>query len=399
MKTNWQTKKLDDVCELITRGVSPRYTGQHGIPVLNQKCIRDHRINYQLARLHDDQNKFVNEIKSIKGGDVLINSTGVGTLGRVAQVIATPLIKTTIDSHVSIVRSKKDIFCHDFFAWLLINKEDEIAQKGEGCGGQIELSRETLKNIFVTYPESLTYQHRIVKILDEVFEKIAKAKKNAEKNLRNAKELFEAYLNSVFANPGKDWEYCFLNDHVKFIDYRGKTPKKTTSGVRLITAKNIKMGYLQKEPEEFIDIKDYAGWMTRGIPKKGDILFTTEAPLANVAQLDTDEKVAFAQRTIIFQSDHNKLDSIFLKYLLLSAPIQKKIIEKGTGATVKGIKASLLKQIPIYFPSLNHQHHIVTHLDALSTQTRKLEAIYKQKLTSLEELKKSVLKKAFSGEL
>ena len=84
----------------------------------------------------------------------------------------------------------------------------------------------------------------------------------------------------------------------------------------------------------------------------------------------------------------------------MSDPFQKKIIEKGTGATVQGIKARLLKKIEIYFPkSISEQKAIVKKLDALSDQTKKLEEIYKQKLTDLEELKKSVLKKAFAGEL
>src|SRR5258708_31606806 len=107
------------------------------------------------------------------------------------------------------------------------------------------------------------------------------------------------------------------------------------------------MGYLQEAPREFVAPKSYASWMTRGIPQRGDILFTTEAPLANVAQLDTDDKVVFAQRIIIMQPEVTRLDRTFLKYLLLSEPVQKRIHAKGTGATVKGIKASLLKRIEI----------------------------------------------------
>ena len=140
----------------------------------------------------------------------------------------------------------------------------------------------------------------------------------------------------------KGWQTKTLGDVCRFIDYRGKTPEKTTSGLRLITAKNVKMGYLQETPMEFVAPKSYDGWMTRGIPKMGDVLFTTEAPLANVAQLDTEEKVVFAQRIIVLQPSENNLDRTFLKYLLLSDLAQQRIHEKGTGATVKGIKASLL---------------------------------------------------------
>jgi len=162
----------------------------------------------------------------------------------------------------------------------------------------------------------------------------------------------------------KGWRSCPLEEVVRFIDYRGRTPKKTESGMRLITAKNVKTGYLQIEPREFVDPDIYDEWMTRGIPKKGDVLFTTEAPLGNVAQLDTAEKVVFAQRIIVMQPDRKVLDATFLKYLLLSGLMQKRIHEQGTGATVKGIKAKLLKKIPIPFPaSLAEQKQIVAILD------------------------------------
>jgi type I restriction enzyme S subunit len=160
------------------------------------------------------------------------------------------------------------------------------------------------------------------------------------------------------------------------------------------------MGYLHESPAEFIATKTYESWMTRGIPRKGDVLFTTEAPLANVAQLNTADKVAFAQRIIIMQPTVQNLDSTFLKYLLLSGPVQQSIRAKGTGATVQGIKASLLKTVEICFPnSLSEQGRIVAQLDALSTETSRLESLYRQKLTALAALKSSLLHQAFSGAL
>ena len=97
------------------------------------------------------------------------------------------------------------------------------------------------------------------------------------------------------------WEICDLEKYIRLIDYRGRTPKKTDAGVKLITAKNVKLGYLQEKPEEFIAEDNYEVWMRRGIPNFGDVIFTTEAPLANVAQSNTYDKVAFAQRTIVIQ--------------------------------------------------------------------------------------------------
>jgi type I restriction enzyme, S subunit len=227
-----------------------------------------------------------------------------------------------------------------------------------------------------------------------------RARANTEKNLQNARALFESHLQAVVTQGGEEWVETTIGEHIRFIDYRGKTPEKTAAGLRLITAKNVKMGYLQEAPMEFVAPEQYDTWMTRGFPRLGDVLFTTEAPLANVAQLDTDEKVVFAQRIIIMQPVATKLDSTFLKYLLLSQPVQQRIHAQGTGATVKGIKASLLKTVQISFPkSVAKQQEIVAKLDALSDETQRLESLYQQKLTALDALKKSLLHQAFSGQL
>ena len=266
-----------------------------------------------------------------------------------------------------------------------------------GLIGGVSINK--FKGLSIILPP-LPEQQRIVSILDEAFAGIATATANAEKNLANARELFESYLQLVFSNKGENWIESTVGETIRFIDYRGKTPQKTNHGLRLITAKNVKMGFLQHEPMEFVSPNTYESWMTRGIPQRGDILFTTEAPLANVAQLDTEDRVVFAQRIIIMQADKTKLDNTFLKYLLLSQPVQQRIHNKGTGATVKGIKASLLKTIEISYPkSIAEQLNIVAKLDELALETKRLEAIYQQKLNALEELKKSILNQAFSGQL
>jgi type I restriction enzyme S subunit len=193
-----------------------------------------------------------------------------------------------------------------------------------------------------------------------------------------------------------EWQTKTLGNVCRFIDYRGRTPEKTDSGLRLITAKNVKMGFLQKEPFEYVKPDSYDGWMTRGIPQKGDVLFTTEAPLANVAQLDTDEKVVFAQRIIILQPKGHDLDRAFLKYLILSDAAQNRIREKGTGATVQGIKASLLKTIEISFPPLPEQQRIVTILDEAFADIAIAKANTEKNLQNARALFESHLQSVFT---
>ena len=401
MKRPWRTDKLGEVCSFLNRGISPKYTEDGGICILNQKCIRNHRVGFEPSRRHDANAKTVGGDRLVRAGDVLVNSTGTGTLGRVAQLREDPPEPTTVDSHVTIVRPKAGKFHPEFFGYMLVVIEDAIKKAGEGCGGQTELARSVLADSFsVHYPESLPEQQRIVGILDEAFEGIATAKANAEKNLQNARALFESHLQSAFTQKEGGWLASTIGEHIRFIDYRGKTPHKTDCGLRLITAKNVKMGYLRMAPQEFVAPESYDGWMTRGIPRCGDVLFTTEAPLANVAQLDTAERVVVGQRIITMQPDPKTLDCTFLKYLLMSQPVQQRIHAKGTGATVKGIKASLLRTVEIAFPvSLDDQRRIVGQLDSLTRETQRLESIHQRKLAALESLRKALLHQAFAGAL
>ena len=177
-----------------------------------------------------------------------------------------------------------------------------------------------------------------------------------------ASEAFEP--EDSYIQVPASWSYCRLGNLAKFIDYRGKTPNKVESGVRLITAKNVRQGYINREPEEFVTREDYDLWMTRGFPRVGDMLFTTEAPLGNIALIDITEKFALAQRVICFQLHKQDLGR-YLKIALMSNQVQQQFESESTGMTATGIKASNLKEIPIPIPPLAEQHRIVAKVDAL----------------------------------
>jgi type I restriction enzyme S subunit len=326
-------------------------------------------------------------------GTILFPKSGASTFLNHRVMLG---VEGCVSSHLATIVANPERIHSRFLLYFLSTVESQDLVQDHAYPS---LNLPTISGIEVPIPP-LPEQERIVGILDEAFDGIAKAKALAEANLQNARALFQSHLQSVFSQRGEGWVETTIEDHIKFIDYRGKTPVKTETGLRLITAKNVKMGFLQEAPKEFVAPKSYDAWMTRGIPKRGDVLFTTEAPLANVAQLDTDEKVVFAQRIIIMQPDPSMIESTFLKYLLLSQPVQDRIRSQGTGATVQGIKASLLKKIEISFPkSLDEQTKIVNQLDALSEETQRLESLYQSKLDALDELKKSLLHQAFSGNL
>ena len=173
-----------------------------------------------------------------------------------------------------------------------------------------------------------------------------------------------------------EWTALPLGDCMAaIIDYRGKSPEKTTFGVPLVTAKIVKGGRIQK-PEEFIAEADFDDWMRRGMPKPGDIVMTTEAPLGEVAQLD-GRKVALAQRVITLRGKPDVLDNTFLKFLLQSNPVQEELRSRGTGTTVVGIRQSELRKVTLTLPPLAEQKAIAEVLGALDDKielNRKMNA-------------------------
>ncbi|MDM2959340.1 restriction endonuclease subunit S [Citrobacter sp. CK202] len=173
------------------------------------------------------------------------------------------------------------------------------------------------------------------------------------------------------------------------IDYRGKTPKKVSSGVPLITAKVVKSGRIEL-PNEFIAEADYATWMTRGYPEVGDIVLTTEAPLGEVAQIKY-LPVALAQRIVTLRGKEGVLDNNYLLYLLQSSQMQEKLIGRSTGTTVIGIKQSELRKVEVTLPPIAEQRAI-SHI--LSTIDDKIELNLQMNKT-LEEMAHTLFKAWF----
>ena len=161
-----------------------------------------------------------------------------------------------------------------------------------------------------------------------------------------------------FKGFSEDWERRKLIDVCDYVDYRGKTPTKTDLGVFLVTAKNVKDGYIDYETsQEYISENDYEKIMHRGKPEIGDVLITTEAPCGNVAQVNRTN-IALAQRIIKYRGQSNVVNNTYLKHYLLSPEFQSLLSAKSSGGTVQGIKGSILHQQKIKYPKYKEQMKI-----------------------------------------
>lgn len=395
MKNGWHSEKLGEVCSFLNRGISPKYLDVDGMCVLNQKCIRDHKINYEPSRRHDCKTKKVSDERLIQLGDVLVNSTGTGTLGRVAQVREKPSEPTTVDSHVTIVRPRPGLFHLDFFGYMLIIIEEAIKDAGEGCGGQTELARSTLAEKFIVhYPASLEQQKRIVAILDEAFEGIAKARANAEKNLQNARELFESYLQEVFTRRDKGWSVKTLGDVCSFVG--GSQPPKS-----VFTAKN------SPNNVRLIQIRDYKSdkhlvYIPRSLAKRfcnaDDVMIGRYGPpLFQILRgLEGAYNVALMKAVPV----ESEISRDFLFYFLKHPAMLRHVIYHSARAAGQiGLTKETLEPFPIAVPSLADQKKIIGAIITLESESKHIASTYEQKLTALDELKKSLLQKAFAGQL
>jgi type I restriction enzyme S subunit len=248
----------------------------------------------------------------------------------------------------------------------------------------------------------LPEQQRIVSILDEVFSAIERSRNNAEQNLKNAKELFESYLQGVFENGNENWE-------VNCLDELGTI----TSSKRIYKSEYVKEGvpfYRTKEIKElsngkaitlelFISRQRYEQIkQSFGVPKIGDLLMSAVGTIGEIMVIENEDEFYFKDGNIVWFKDFEKLDTNYLKYALTA--FVEKIKSLAIGAAYSALTIEKLNKYQIAFPiNIEDQQTIVRQLDSLRAETQKLEAVYQKKIADLGELKKSILQKAFAGEL
>ena len=258
------------------------------------------------------------------------------------------------------------------------------------------------QNYDISYPP-LPEQQRIVAILDEAFAAIAKAKANAEQNLKNTKELFESYLQGVFETKGEGWEEKSLGEIATFRNGMNFTKSSKGEKINIVGVKDFQNSFwVPFETLETVTLDDKLNDID--LLNEGDILAVRSngnPQLIGRTLLASEVvgKVSHSGFTIRIRLNTKNIDPIYLCNFLKIAKTRKILVDGGNGVGIKSLNQGSLAALLIPIHSIKQQQAIVQKIDALSTETKKLEAIYQQKLNDLEELKKSVLQKAFAGEL
>jgi type I restriction enzyme S subunit len=268
---------------------------------------------------------------------------------------------------------------------------------------QASVNQNDIKKVTINFPKSLTQQKQIVATLDKAFAAIDTAKANSEQNLQNAKELFESYLQNVFENKGDDWEEKKWGELCHFVrgPFGGSLKKSMfkESGYVVYEQKHAIHNHFN-QLRYFIDEEKF-NEMKRFEVKTGDIIMSCSGvTLGRVAIIPDNIPQGIINQALLKLTPNKEVYVEFIKHWLRSNIFQTIIFRHSGGAAIPNVPAAkILKEIIIPIPNIKEQKRVVKKIELTLIQTKKLEAIYTQKIADLEEMKKSVLQKAFSGQL
>jgi len=321
--------------------------------------------------------------------DVLVSLTGY--IGR-AGIIQNEHLPAVLNQRVARVNPKSSEQLTQRFLFLYLSSESFralLTEDGHGAAQQNVSTKDMALLPFAVPP--LAEQERIVGILDEAFEGIAAATAQAEKNLHNARELFQSVLQSTFSQKGDDWEETTLGEVCELI-----SGQHILAGDYNTTHKGI--GYLTG-PADFGEFNPIVSRWTekpKSTAKSDDILITVKGSGVGKINILAEEEVAISRQLMAIRLN----DTVSLKFIYFFMNMQFAFFQDlSTGAAIPGISRKDVLNLLLNLPPLPTQQAIVEKLDALSEETKALEAIYERKQSALAELKQSLLQKAFAGEL
>jgi type I restriction enzyme S subunit len=389
MRKGWEIKNLGEVCKVIA-GQSPegKYYNNNG----NGLPFYQGKKEYGNKYLGEPKIWTTKVTKEAEANDILMSVRApVGPINFSTQ-------KICIGRGLAAIRASK-LIDKEFLYYFLLKHEHEII----GNTGAVfnSINKAQIEAIKIPLPP-LSEQQKIVSILDDAFESIERTKSNAEQNLINARELFESISLKTFSDgiKIKNWPLEKLEKYCKVVvGYVGPISKEYVNdenGILLLSTKNIGDNGISLKKLTRIN-KSFHEKNKKSQLESGDIIVARHGESGHSAVIPEEIKEAHALNVIIIKKS-SELSSNYISFLLNSG-ILNKISESKSGSVQEIINTSIIKDLIIPIPNTAEQFKIVINLKSISEETKRLESIYYQKINDLEELKKSILQKAFNGEL
>jgi type I restriction enzyme S subunit len=401
MKQGWEIKKLSEVGKVFNgnsineKVKKDKYTNlDDGLPFIATKDVGfDSETDYENGvRIPFNE---INQFKLAPSNTPLICAEG-GSAGR--KIGFTNQDVCFGNKLFALVPNKNVNSKYVFYYYFTPSFQKHFSKEMAGIIGGVSMNK--FKDIVIPLPP-LPEQQRIVSILDEAFAAIAKAKANTEENLKNAKELFESYLQGVFENG--NWETKKWSELCDFVrgPFGGSLKKNIfkESGYVVYEQKHAIHDHFN-QLRYFIDEEKY-NEMKRFEVIPGDIIMSCSGvTLGRVAIVPDGIPKGIINQALLKLTPKKNVNVHFIKHWLRSSIFQKIIFDYSGGAAIPNVpSAKILKDIKIPCPSLKEQERIVTEIEIVLNETKRLQGIYKRKIDDLDELKKSILQKSFAGEL
>ena len=380
----WISKTLGEITLFITKGIPPKYVeeeNQNTVRVLNQKCNRNFEISYDESRIHNALIKKVPEDKLLRYGDVLINSTGTGTAGRVAQLFNVP-VPTTMDGHMILLRPIDEVDPL-YYGYAVKSQQKKIESLAEGSTGQTEINRQRLKDeIIITYPKEKMLQKAIGKFLFQIDEKI----RNNKRINNNLEQQAQAIYQQMFIdNASSDWTEGTLSNIADIT--MGQSPSGSSynedGNGTIFFQGRAEFGF------RFPTVRLYTTEPKR-MACANDTLMSVRAPVGDLNVAHTNCCIGRGLAAIHSKNNHQS----FVLYTMFSLKKQLDVFN-GEGTVFGSINRNSLNEMPILIPSsekLDEFEALVVPMDIAIRNNY-------DEICRLEQLRDSLLPKLMSGEL
>ncbi len=399
MKSGWHKRKIGEVCHLMTGGTpsrtNPDFFGGD-IRWLVSGDIHKGEILDCDGRITKAGMNSCNA-KLLPVDSVMIALNGQGKTRGTVAILRVPA--TCNQSLVSICPNDPKRLLPEFLYANLLGRYQEIRQMtGDSGNDRRGLNMGLIANIEVPIAP-LPEQQRIVGILDEAFDVIATAKANTEKNLANARALFESHLQAVFTQRGEGWVEKQLGELIAIQNgFAFKSGEYADSGYFVMRIGNVQHGGISLDNPRYIRLADKK--LERFVLNEGDILVSLTGNIGRVGMVQPEHLPAVLnQRVARITVDGGRIDRAFLFRFLSSRTFRDGLQHAGHGAAQQNVSTTEIETVRICLPAIDQQRRMAERFESFAAETQRLESLCQQKLAALDALKKSVLHQAFTGRL
>lgn len=398
MKQGWQIKKLGEICikcsnikwDVVEKGASFQYID------LTSVDRNDHIIHNPQTINKDNAPSRAKQI--VRAGDVIFATTRP-TLRRVS-LIGEKHNNAICSTGFCVLRPNNEVLPQLVFYALQDDGFYQYIEPLQTGASYPAVTDGAVKNFQIPVP-SLSEQQRIVSLLDAEFAKIDALKANAEKNLQNAKDLFQAALKKEL-EPKEGWKKTTLQEictHI--VDCPHTTPIKSPSKTEYpcVRTSELKNGEISWETMQYVEKSEYLKRVSRLVPQENDIVYGREGTFGDAILIPNYYHFCLGQRTMLFRPNQELVIPRFLLLYVISPYVYDQAKAKNTGCGVGHVNVRDIKEFSINLPQINDQQSIVVRLNALNEKCKTLQANYEKTIALCDDLKQALLRKAFNGEI